>query len=549
MFQCTWKKVSYSTLVSICWCIISACVPKQQQVFDSSDCLSCHAGIETISKNHPFACKVCHILEEPSQPKTKITHADVIRNPSDPLYVQRFCGSCHMEEIKNLETSLHATMAGIINQTRYLWGAQKKAYPPIYTLNQQLKTLPKPPANPEKTEELVDDFLRKKCLRCHIYANGSNAPGLYRSSGCAACHMVYNNNGTYMGGDKIISKKKPGYPMRHLFEKKIPNAQCLHCHNHNHVGGDYEGYFEHDFDSAYRSPLVNGRVPTRIYGIEQHRLQKDIHYTKNLLCIDCHSKSDVMGDGNLYGFALEVPMKTCRDCHKNYNTKTPSHNPKWHKRLRCSACHAQWSYQDYGMSVMRRDFGNLFDWKGLRIQADPSLEILFTKYSSQNQKNLLFSKDLLDDQMSVGVWLTSWRFRRWEFMPLGVDHKNQISILRPRHQFHISYQNRWGDIVLSNEIPLRRDGRENGWAFTPYVPHTISPIGRGCKDCHQNPFVSGQGLFPTSSSDLDLMRPSPPTLPFMRLLNKKELNKLLQNSEVFRRAWYKKLQAYHPTKK
>ncbi|MDL1972757.1 MAG: hypothetical protein LWW78_05895 [Deltaproteobacteria bacterium] len=521
---------------------LMACSKKE--AINYNECLNCHKGIERI-ESHEFDCKDCHLKEKVPFLKT---HDFIIRNPSDPIYVNIFCGRCHEEEIKNLKNSLHATMAGIINQTRYLWGAQPSASPPIYSANSALRPLPRPSPYPKAPKDLVDDFLRKKCLRCHIGTDGFPGHGLYRASGCAACHVIYNNEGRYLGSDMAIEKNRKGYPEYHNFTKNIPNLQCLHCHNSNHVGADYEGLFEHDYDEAYRSP-----IPTNIvYGMDYHHLARDVHAEAGLLCIDCHTKKDVMGDGKIYGYELSVPMIRCTDCHggflkkgpdkslsnityrsgnfyfssKNgniYNLKTfsrdiISHAISSHKRLRCSACHAQWSFGDYGLSVIREDAPSYKKWKRLRLQADPYLETFF----KDPKKSL--SLDILDKKMKMGIWFMGWRFRRWEFMPLGIEN-GKYAILRPKYQYFVSYVNKAGKVIL--------DSKKTRWAFMPYVPHTISPFGRRCEACHLNPIAAGLGIFEEKSTDTKLFITVSPCLPKMRLLTKEEQKKLLTPTRRF----------------
>lgn len=59
-----------------------------------------------------------------------------------------------------------------------------------------------------KDNHPADDYLRDQCLRCHLWSQGARQDGDYRASGCAACHVVYSDNGIYEGGDKAIDKKQ-----------------------------------------------------------------------------------------------------------------------------------------------------------------------------------------------------------------------------------------------------------------------------------------------------------------------------------------------------
>jgi len=505
-----------------------------------ADCLSCHQGIEAISQNHDMACADCHLLPEMRERAELADHKAIIRNPSDPRHVNTFCMPCHEDEIGRVERSLHATMAGIINQTRYLWGAQPMASPAVYGLSPPLRPLPEPDPSvyPETPEQLVDDFLRRRCLRCHIHGSGARAEGLYRASGCAACHMPYEDDGRYRGKDAAIDATIGGYPARHQFTRKIPDSQCLRCHNHNHVGADYHGLFEHDYSRTYRAPSGEGKPAAFIYGLDQHRLARDVHAERGLWCIDCHSGRDVMGDGRIYGFQMAVPKKTCQDCHGGYggaapnpdsderangglpmskkhgtrhraprfSTDSPAHGIPAHERLRCSACHAQWSFQDYGLSVLRADRMDGYEWAHLISQGDPELARNLANHMEGEGRGDPVSKDRLTGEARLGIWLQGWRFRRWTPMPLGVDHLGRISVLRPHYQFLITYMDRMGNVPLDNAVPRRGSDGSKGWSFMPHVPHTTAPAGRSCESCHMNRTAAGLGIHDILTDDTRLRK-------------------------------------------
>ena len=549
---------------------------------DFRDCMSCHEGIEVISPNHPFPCAECHLYLKDRHAGPLRTHQAILRNPSDPTTVRQFCLPCHRDEIATLTRSLHWSLAGVINQTRFLWGAQKTAVPAIYGIKAYgikaygikapLKPLPEPDIskNPKKPEHLVDDFLRRRCLRCHIHTRGPGGTGLYRSTGCAACHMHYSNDGIYRGKDRTISKSKPGYPTRHTWTRKIPNEQCLHCHHQNHVGADYEGLFEHDYPDDYRSPMVQGKLKPRTHGLDYHHLSKDVHSERGLWCIDCHTQKDTMGDGHSYSYEMEVPKRTCEDCHGGFGERLPdlsiaairktsdgfyfvsrnsgqrhplplfsaasvAHRIGAHGRVRCSACHAQWSYQDYGLSVMREEIVQDYKWMGRTVQGDPEMEKELKRHTEKDVVGYPVSTDWVSGGKKPGIWSMGWRFRRWEPMPLGVDHMGRISVLRPRYQYRISAVNEQGHVSLDSVAPTRGNGSGRGWAFMPYVPHTIAPFGRGCLSCHQNRTAAGLGPEEKPTLDTRLKMPSPPAVQTMRLLNAEERKKLLQPGATFHR--------------
>src|SRR5215831_3371268 len=72
-------------------------------------------------------------------------------------------------------------------------------------------------------------------------------PGDYRSSGCAACHVIYANDrdsrhsafynsagnlGRSQSADVSIPKDESGHPIKHQLTSRIPTSQCMICHMH-----------------------------------------------------------------------------------------------------------------------------------------------------------------------------------------------------------------------------------------------------------------------------------------------------------------------------
>ena len=93
-----------------------------------------------------------------------------------------------------------ATGRGMINITRYAWGAQPKDERP-YSLRPAEGEQPLPGL---EKGHAVDRFLRTKCLRCHLQGRSPHRPGDYRATGCAACHMIYANDGVSLTYDRAI---------------------------------------------------------------------------------------------------------------------------------------------------------------------------------------------------------------------------------------------------------------------------------------------------------------------------------------------------------
>ncbi len=136
-----------------------------------------------------------------------------------------------------------------------------------------------PPGHPERrlserglgTLNRIDPvFLNLQKTRLHDpllgFMGSNDHPGDYRSSGCAACHVVYandrspansgwyskyGNQGLSFTADTQISKRERGHPISHQFTRSIPSSQCMVCHMHqgNLFVNPYLGYTWWDQES------------------------------------------------------------------------------------------------------------------------------------------------------------------------------------------------------------------------------------------------------------------------------------------------------------
>ena len=315
------------------------------QVEAGQKCLTCHKGIERIGDGpvmSKLTCTGCH-RGDGRATAMEAAHKGMYANPSDLRVVNQTCGTCHPKEVEKVKTSLHATMAGMISGARYLWGSQdRKAKYATYDVESpnskgkgmvtSLKQLPLyNPAKPEGPDNNpVDDYLRNQCLRCHLWSDGHTRDADWRASGCAACHVVYSDKGTYEGGDQVIPKDQKDRPRLHRITSKIPESQCIHCHNRGgRIGRSYIGTMEAD---PYGTPWTKeGGKQSKLHGNYYNHLTPDVHYEKGMTCIDCHTKQDMHGDGNMYTKKEHAVEIECTDCHgtmeQRTNFKTSWGNP------------------------------------------------------------------------------------------------------------------------------------------------------------------------------------------------------------------------------
>jgi hypothetical protein len=294
-------------------------------------CLTCHEGIEEISASHPvatFGCVSCHggnalALDQ------DLAHATLRggRNPSDFSVVEASCGGsdCHSgsaedqrDHIHRAMTSVQATYAGAIAQVRRAFGAQpddvarfgifaiaddaviaEHAVPGLAQFDPAALGDPQP----------VRDFAAN-CLHCHLSAQPVMQPYHYRSTGCAACHSLYGSDGLYRGGDPSISQTEPGHPAAHRLTTAIPYTTCNACHNRGNYSLRQMAFLPRDDLPVSGAPLPENRLHDYYQPIGQ--------FTKcewELDCIDCHTSTEAMGDGDLHSSKFDIQYVQCKTCH------------------------------------------------------------------------------------------------------------------------------------------------------------------------------------------------------------------------------------------
>ena len=306
---------------------------------EGGGCLYCHRGIERISKNHKFRCTKCH--EGNRRRRTlPAAHKNLIANPSDLDHASKYCGKCHADQIEQVEQSNMATGKSMIEVTRYAWGAQEEGES-LYSLRPKEEKgelfLPSPSEG-----EPVDAFLRTKCLRCHLQGEAPHRPGDYRAGGCAACHMIYSNDGHTLTQDRAIQSKvrknraeregrfkrkfaansltnPRAYPVMHKFTTAVPSVQCEHCHNENGIGNEFEGLFSPATRPNAFFKKTGADKPV-LYGAEHEFLLPDIHRERGMHCIDCHVATDLKGAPSSSGLHTGVKIR-CEDCHGTTSKK------------------------------------------------------------------------------------------------------------------------------------------------------------------------------------------------------------------------------------
>jgi len=481
-------------------------------------CVKCHDNQSRMDPSHAFACVECH-GGDPRTDEEEKAHAGIIADPGDLKTVEKTCGKCHPDQVLRVRLSPMALAPRMISHTRFGFGAQKDSVPKYATVPvARLEQVP----HPTRSSNLGDDLLRRSCLRCHLYSRGSERSGEHRGLGCSACHIARANT----------EERKTG---PHRLVRAAGITACLKCHNSNHVGADYVGLFEKDSHRGFRSPFVEGRHAPRIYGSEQHRLAADVHFRVGMECMDCHTIEEVHGSGNAPESPYNNVQTTCESCHvrgdhpavmreKNGEMKlvrgqgrtVPAWNPDLiphkipeHGRVRCSACHAAWSFQDYGFHLMLEERADYWKWAPTAAQNDPQVQQLLERHvgsyvelveprrgpvpeKPETQWQLPTMSDWLSGEVRSGAWFRGYTARRWADPPLGLDHRGKVSVMRPIHQYVVSQVDKRENLLLDRQIPSTGSGKP-ALIFNPYEPHTTAGRGRNCHECHGNPKAVGLG--------------------------------------------------------
>ena len=563
-------------------------------------CIGCHRpltptgerhGIEDAHPWHPLSCTDCHggnpeaftrqeahvatgesdpeFLRDLASDKLDAVSLEYLRfvNPGDLRVANRGCGSqnsaagaagCHQRTVDSVRLSVMSTYAGHYMLPRYLAGTQErtaifgavdvenpafdpKTAPPGAIGFLEALREPSPDAPRDSLGTCIDVYIPKACPTCHLSDFGRNdANGNFRSSGCTACHMLYDDDGLSRSNDPVINKDFPPHAIRHQLTTAIPTEQCAHCHfQGGRIGLAFQGIREGGF-SPEKTP-VNGvtlGVPLHAHGPDYYfsdedgannhdETPPDVHFSAGMDCADCHIGGDVHGDGNLYlSEHYQVGIR-CEDCHGTVRAEVAEdpedglfknskgfplkhlrrdeenrillglHNeekelviPQIYRLLSSGVNHAMTE----AMGVNHNGFSHTeklecytchTSWRqtcfGCHISIDDST-------SQTNQTTGEVSRGGISarrDDYSL------------DFFTLGVNTKGKITPLCSSMSVFLSYRDENGVERYTDRVRTTSDGRI-GFGWNPFHHHTVSRVPQNCDQCH--PVADGAG--PDNSATL-----------------------------------------------
>jgi len=270
-------------------------------------CLTCHSDLPEISPSHPvktFGCVICHGGERLAL-DADLAHSTLRggANPSDLSVVEMSCGgsNCHSgneadqrNHIQRVLTSIQSTYAGAIASIRFTFGAQPDLMP-LYgieeVVDEQTETGISSLLAFNLTNE-ADPSIRKFgeiCLTCHLRATPPDRKAYKRFTGCSSCHAPVSIRGNQS--------------QVHTLTTAISYTQCNTCHNRGNYDLRMMMFTEFTDQSVRR--IDNYYQPIGAF--------TQCEYT--LDCVDCHTRMEAMGDGDIHADQKSIEYVRCKTCH------------------------------------------------------------------------------------------------------------------------------------------------------------------------------------------------------------------------------------------
>ncbi len=529
-------------------------------------CLTCHRGIEQISPSHPVeavGCVSCHGGQGMALTKREAHRGLRGRNPSALDQARTSCGGegalagrCHAGRdsaparmVYRVERTIMASMTGVLTSLRVAWGAQadftaaygaatvsdprRPSPPPPFTLPGLLRVPGGPPAGND-FPRLANEHWRKFCARCHLHARREQGPSAH-GRGCAACHGLRNQEGTYQGDDASLPRREPGHAARHQLVPTPGEDACRRCHNRSgRIGLSFRGWME---DESGRTPWPRAHPQYPLSGGRGiRRLLPDIHAEKGMSCIDCHTPREIMGDGRIYGRMRHQTEVRCSTCHGAYGQEVKLAPPEVWSRFEASYGSLKKAppltgQSRLGLGTKGVPLANLRkEEKGLvlylrsrpgRKLAVPSIRedanhsipghrrlacsACHSRWTPQcygchdyrRQKGSLW--DYAAGKPTPGRWQETRDLYRFRQPILGLDSRGRIVPWVPGCQVILS---RIGDREQARPRILRGGAAGNSIVSTPINPHTTRRLVRPCADCHLSPRTLGLGGGPRRLGEL-----------------------------------------------
>ena len=474
-------------------------------------CFNCHKQTTGFSKFHNpnrIGCTSCH-LGNPKATTKEESHKDMVLIPGNLSNADKTCGKCHASELHKIKHSLMTTNSGLVAVDKFVFGEANS--PDEHYHIKDLKFT------------AADKHLRDLCANCHLGADKKEFGAinqLSRGGGCNACHLNYSEAATnalenYIDfGDQELPKI---HPSTDIF---VTDEHCFGCHSRSsRISTNYMGWHETLLEEEDLIDKENHKTfeDGRIYSYQG----EDVHHAKGMLCIDCHSSHEVMGDGKDYLHEEKAVSLQCADCHFKNKPNTVTY-----KELDTESSlvflHRDYSHKDKEIIAVKKDghplVNTYIDQKGdayligkkdgkihaIKNQSElcardmahknVSCSTCHSKWAprcigchTSFDKNDPDAYDLLDKKEVIGQWIEHIASFSAEKPAMGVrfdGNKRRIEPAVPGMIMTIDHKSFSG---------IKEDKNSFHRLYAPNSPHTITKETRDCKSCHSNPTAIGYG--------------------------------------------------------
>ena len=341
-----------------------------------------------------------------------------------------------------------------------------------------------------------------------------------RGGGCNACHLNYSEEAKN-DLEKYLSSNKQQLPKVHpSTDIFVTNEHCFGCHSRSsRISTNYEGWHETLLDEKDVVNKEGFKVfeDKRVYSYQG----EDVHHAKGMLCIDCHSSHEVMGDGKDYLHEENAVTLSCADCHFKEKPMTIAYS-ELDTESSLVFLHREYKHTDKRMLAVKKDGHPLVN---TYVDEDDNVFLIGKKDGALHQINKQsevcsrdnahkdvscsachaqwtpkcigchnsFDKndpngyDLLDKKAVVGQWIEYVSEFNSGKPSMGVRVKENERIIEPAVP---------GMILTIDHESFNNDKKDKNSfhrLYAPNSPHTITKKSRDCKSCHSDPAAIGYG--------------------------------------------------------
>ncbi|MDG1729707.1 MAG: hypothetical protein P8K68_10180 [Algibacter sp.] len=481
------------------------------ELASKESCLQCHNNTKGYSNYHNpdlIGCASCHLGNTKSLLKD-VAHKGMILVPGNLSDAKDTCGKCHASELHKIENSLMTTNSGIVAVDKFVFGEADSLNYHYHIKDIQYTA--------------ADKHLRDLCANCHLGAEKTSygeINQLSRGGGCNACHLNYSSEAKNDLKRYLVSNKTElpkFHPSTDIF---VNDTHCFGCHSRSsRISTNYMGLQETLLDAEEVVNMENYAVleDQRVY---KHQ-EEDLHHAKGLLCIDCHSSHEVMGNGIKYAHEEEAVTLQCSDCHFKEKPNTIPYDSLDRESM-LVFFHRDYEHTDKQIIAVEKDghplvntfvdsTGNAFligkkdgELHELKPQSsvcsrdhahkDVSCSACHSSWTSrcigchnQYDGQEPNAYDLLDKKYVKGEWKEYVAEFSSSQPALGVRVHEDKNIIEPAIPGMILTIDKGSYIGNpESDVSFHR-------LYAPNSPHTTTKAVRDCKSCHSNPATLGYG--------------------------------------------------------